>query len=133
MRTWIGFACLLLCMLFLSGIATAQKKKYLVSPSQEVIPFTKEFTAKQVSEYMRNYSKRVSDACGSSITYGFSPDKFPPTDNFGFYHKDVCGQWFTVPADGSIDTVIFHTLGSVGPGPEQPGSMDSTIYFRIFT
>ncbi len=132
MRFWTSVLCLLLGVLLLSGEVAAQKK-YLVSPSQEVIPLTKDQTAKQVSEFIKKYSRNVNDACSSDIIYGFPPDKYPTDVNFGFYHKDVCGQWYTIPADGSIDTVIFHTLGSVGPGPEQPGSMDSTIYFRIFT
>ncbi len=133
MRIWTSFLCLLLSFLFLSGIAHAQKKKYLVSPSQEVIPLSKGESAAQVSEFMKSFSRKASASCSEDITYGFDPEKFPFTDNFGFYHRNVCGQWFTIPADGNIDTVFFHTYNQVGPGPEKPGSMDSTIYFRIFT
>jgi len=130
MRFWTSF----LCILLLSGLVSAQQKKFLVSPNQEVVPLTKDAVQKIMSDYNKGRKKAQMGDCNAQPIYGFPPDKNSPDQNFGFYHNDICGEWFVVPADGSIDTVFFHTLGNVGPSPViYPGSMDSTVYFRIFT
>ncbi len=130
MRFWTSF----LCILLLSGLLSAQQKKFLVSPNQEVIPLDKGTAEKIMNEYRANHRAPSTDPCLVKPTYGFTPDKNPIDQNFGFYHKDVCGEWFVVPANGNIDTIYFHTLAQVGPDPNRfVGAMDSTVLFRVFT
>ena len=49
---------------------------------------------------------------------------YPLNSNFGAYHKDVMGQWFTAKATGTIDTVFWEQWIAVN-------SYDSTIYLCI--
>jgi hypothetical protein len=123
----------LLCVLLLSGLTYAQKKKILVSPNQEVITVGKETTEKLMEQYSRARTKNLQDGCNAKPIYGFDPGKFPEDGGYSFTHNTVCGEWFVVPASGTIDTVYFHTMDKVGPPRSVPGSMDSTVVFRIFT
>ncbi len=122
----------ILCILMLSGVTSAQKKKFLVSPNQEVIPMNKESAEKIMQQYNAERRKSMLAGCVGKPIYGFDPDRFPVGSYYGFYHKDVCGEWFVIPASGTIDTFYFQTYENVGPARSVPGSMDSTVIFRIF-
>jgi len=110
------------CFLF------AQKKQYLISPNQEVLPIEKGENIRQVIEnqYTRTQSA-TKRTCVSTYLCGFTPNWFW-TDwyhRFGGYHRDAFGEWFIVPYTGTIDTVFFFsTYDSIG-------ALDSLLFIRI--
>ena len=122
---------LIISLLLTSSFIYPQSKKFLISPNQEVIPVDKGTTQKILSRFLPKGTKTTSP-CDAKPMYGFVPDLWWPDYIFGFYHKDVCGQWYVIPADATIDTVYFLTGPSVGPGPPFPFGGDSTVIVRIF-
>jgi hypothetical protein len=129
MRFWTSF----LCVLLLSGLVSAQQKKFLVSPNQEVIPVNQETNHKLTTDFTKGPKYSPMADCNTKPIYGFDTARYPFSSNFGFLHKNIAGEWFVMPADGTVDTVYFYTYANVGPGPEVAGSQDSTVLFRIFT
>ncbi len=117
---------LFLSILLLSSFGFAQQR-YLVSPNQEVIPLTKGQLASKLIQKRLNKSSRAANGlaitCGNKFTFGFTEDKYPPTSNFGGYHKDVLGQWYVAKATGTIDSIYWDALGV--------GALDSEILIRI--
>ena len=116
----------LFCLFLLSGVAAAQKR-YLVSPNQEVMPLPPGQTPERViNKYMKRKAEANASASCGQAQFGYYPDRFSST--LGFTHKTTLGQWFVVPATGTIDTVYFYCT-RVGPSW---AIMDSTVYLRIF-
>ncbi len=124
---------LVACLLSLVGTVYSQPNKILVSPNQEVIPISEQRTLDVIKKYKRDRQPQyTSPRCYEQPIYGFQPEFYVPNLKFGFYHKDACGEWFVMPADGTLDTLYFLTGDQVGPSPLQwPGTMDSTVIFRI--
>jgi len=115
---------LFLSVLILSSVMVAQKR-YVVSPNDEVIPLRRgESPASIIAKRTGRSSSAVSAACGNRFHFGYPEDKFPANSNFGAFHKDVMGEWFVSKATGTIDTLFWEVLGSVG-------AQDSTVYVRI--
>ncbi len=113
-------------VLALSSLTFAQKKRYLISPFQEVIPLDEHQSARMMVQAREAASLRAQNAaCSNTVHDGFQVDQFaPPYNNFGATHKDVMGEWFVSNFTGTIDTVFWQTWGSVG-------ALDSTLYVRI--
>jgi hypothetical protein len=115
----------LLFFLLLSGTIIAQQK-YLVSPNDEVIPLRRGESPRSImAKRTGNTTSSTLATCGTRFTFGYSETLYPATSNFGARHKDVMGEWFVAKATGTIDTLFWETLGSVG-------ALDSTLYLRIF-
>ena len=114
------FSLLLLCTML------SAQKKYLVSPNNEVIPLHRGVSAAQAIAQRTgiNSPSSASSVCGFRFTFGYPEDKFPANSNFGAYHKDVMAEWFQLPATGTIDTMFWEVLGSVG-------ALDSVVYIRV--
>jgi hypothetical protein len=113
----------LFTIFFLSQFVYGQVK-YLVSPNNEVIPIKPN---DRVVNYISSKSRvTFQSSCdsNSNFIFGYSPYVYQPTSYFGGNHKDVFGQWFIAPADGTIDT-LFWSMNEVG-------NIDSTISIRIF-
>ncbi|MBI5215405.1 MAG: T9SS type A sorting domain-containing protein [Ignavibacteriae bacterium] len=105
------------------GIAFPQSR-YLVSPTDEVIPLTKaEQTA--ASELNKRLTTSVQTPCSNDVIDGYPSTAFPTSSRFGAYHKDVLGQWFVARFNGRIDTLYWYHSGAIG-------AQDSTIWLRIF-
>lgn len=120
----IRFTVGLLALLLIPGERVDAQKRYLVSPTQEVIPLTPQESAESIIE-VRSTGKLVSGGiCGAKFTYGYTPNYYPPNSNFGAYHRDVMGQWFVAKAVGTIDTIFWRNRASIG-------AYDSTIYIRV--
>ncbi len=118
----------------LSCMTHAQTRKIIVSPNLEVIPMGKESGERIMQRHNAEQARRFLTDCGTKPIYGFDPERHPEIYWFGVHHLEVCGEWFVIPVDGTIDTVYFNTGPDVGPDPVLvPGSMDSTVIFRIFT
>ncbi|MBI5477000.1 MAG: T9SS type A sorting domain-containing protein [Ignavibacteriales bacterium] len=106
---------------FISQIVFGQVK-YLASPNNEVIPIKPN---ERVANFISSKSEVKSQSnCNGDFIFGYSPYVYQPTSNFGGNHKDVFGQWFIAPADGTIDT-LFWSMNEVG-------NADSTVSIRIF-
>ncbi|MBI4547079.1 MAG: hypothetical protein HY707_03805, partial [Ignavibacteriae bacterium] len=114
---------LVLSILLLCSIMVGQKR-FLVSPNNEVIPLTKEQSAALEVQKRVTQTTASSAVCTDKFTFGYTTDNYPPNVNFGAMHKDVMGEWFVAPAAGTIDTVFWFSLGSVG-------ALDSLLYVRI--
>jgi hypothetical protein len=92
------------------GIVFPQSR-YLISPSDEVIPLTKaERTA--AAELNKRFSSSVQTACSNEVLDGYTTRVFPVTSRFGAYHKDVLGQWYVTRFSGRIDTLFWYMNGS---------------------
>jgi hypothetical protein len=118
------FFSLILSVLLLSAVMSAQKR-YLVSPNDEVIPIEPGKSANTtIKEWKHRVTTSNSGACTDVFYFGFPQEIYPLTNNFGAYHKDVMGQWFTAKATGTIDTVFWEQWVQVG-------AQDSTVYMRI--
>lgn len=118
------FFSMLLSVLLLSGMLSAQKK-ILVTPTDEVIPIEPGSSA---SVLMKQWEQRQisakTGACSDKLYFGYDPVTYPVTSNFGAFHKDVMGQWYEAKADGTIDTIFMQTFGAIG-------AYDSTVYVRV--
>ncbi|MBI5020320.1 MAG: hypothetical protein HZB59_02695 [Ignavibacteriales bacterium] len=111
----------LLVIIVCSQITFGQVK-YLVSPNNEVIPLK---PSERAVNYINSKSGvRLQSSCKVDFIFGYSPDVYQPTSYFGGNHKDVFGQWFVAPADGTIDT-LFWSMSEVN-------NYDSTVSIRIF-
>jgi hypothetical protein len=120
-----SFLFLAFVTLFASGGVTLGQKRFLVSHNDEVIPLRKGESAISVMARRTGRSSISSSAdCGNRFIFGYPEDKFPSTDGFFAHHKDVMGEWFVAKATGTIDTIFWEMLGSVG-------AKDSTAYVRI--
>jgi hypothetical protein len=113
-----------LSLFLLCGLLSAQQK-YLVSPKSEVIPVRRGQSAAQLMAKKLQYTPASANlACGTRFTFGFDTLHFPWSSNFGAYHKDVMAEWLLFPATGTVDTLFWQALGSVG-------CLDSTLYIRF--
>jgi len=116
---------LILFLIAASCLTFGQKKRYLVTPYQEVIPLEKGESARMLMEARVREAERAKNAaCSNSVIDGFTTTAFPVTSRFGAYHKDVMGEWFQVRFTGKIDTFYWSGNGTVG-------ALDSTLYVRI--
>src|SRR2546428_11177408 len=112
---------LLVSVLVLSSLLFAQQK-YLVSPRDEVIPLRPgENPSSVIAKSSGRDLSSANAACPSAFIFGFDPNHYPVTSNFGAYHKDVMAEWLIAPATGTIDTIYWQCLGSVG-------ALDSTLF-----
>jgi hypothetical protein len=119
------FFSLFLSVLLLSAVMTAQQKRYLVSPNDEVIPIEPGKSATTaIKEWKQRVTSSNSGVCTDVFYFGYPQEIYPLTNNFGAYHKDVMGQWFTAKATGTIDTVFWEQWTAVN-------AYDSTVYLRI--
>ncbi len=118
------FFSLFLSVLILSAVMSAQKR-YLVSPNDEVIPIEQGKSASaSIKEWKQRMISSRNGACSNKFYFGFPQEIYPLTNNFGAYHKDVMGQWFTAKATGTIDSLFWEQWVAVN-------SYDSTVYLRI--
>jgi hypothetical protein len=119
------FFSLFLSVLLLTAVMSAQKR-YLVSPTNEVRPIDPGMSATGIiKEWEQRTASSKNAACPSVFYFGYTQTNYPLAGpSFGATHKDVMGQWYVVPATGSIDTVFWLT-GSVNK------SYDSTLFLRI--
>jgi len=118
------FFSLFLSVLLLSAVMSAQKR-YLVSPNEEVIPVEPgKSAAAAIKEWKQRVTSSTNGACSSVFYFGYPQSLYPINSNFGAYHRDVMGQWFTAPATGTIDTVFWEQWTNVN-------SYDSTLFLRI--
>jgi len=117
---------LILSTLLLSSLGFAQQR-YLISPNQEVIPLKKgQVASRLIARRLKKSSDRSVNAttgCSNPVIYGYTESKYPPTQVFTGYHKDVLGQWYVAQATGRIDT-IFWESGDVG-------ALDSELIISI--
>ncbi len=124
---------MLLCILFSGSLCWSQQNTYLISPNQEVIPLGNRRPGDIIARYSRSRGGFASSGCGNFVA-GYDTIRHPMDQRVEFYHKEVCGQWYVAPADGTIDTVYYYVGDHVGPSPHPgPGEMDSTVFFRIFS
>ncbi|TAK56303.1 MAG: T9SS type A sorting domain-containing protein [Bacteroidetes bacterium] len=109
-----------------SPVAQGKKKRYLVTPHQEVIPIDEETSASAILQArVRDAERARNAACSGSVFDGWTISKFQtPYSNFGAKHKDVMGQWFVANSSGNIDTIFWQALGLVG-------AKDSLLYLRV--
>lgn len=115
---------LILSVLILSAVMSAQKR-YLVSPNDEVIPIDPGTSAAASAKaWKQQMVSSRNGVCTDKFYFGYPQTIYPLNSNFGAYHKDVMGQWFTAKATGSIDTVFWEQWNAVN-------AYDSTIYLRI--
>jgi hypothetical protein len=118
------FFSLFLSVLILSAVMSAQKR-YLVSPNDEVIPIEQgKSAASSIKEWKQRMISSRNGVCSNKFYFGFPQEIYPLTSNFGAYHKDVMGQWFTAKATGTIDTLFWEQWTAVN-------AYDSTVYLRI--
>src|SRR5713101_2407592 len=109
--------------LFVFAIAHSQQR-LLVSPNSEIIPLKRNERMIAAAKLLR-LTNPAATLCGNKFTFGYPEELFPPNANFGAFHKDVMGEWFIAPASGTIDTIFWEALGSVG-------ALDSLVSVRIF-
>ncbi len=103
---------------------TFPQSRYLVSPTDEVIPLTKaEQTA--AAELNKRFSPSVQTACSNSVLDGYTETAFPTNSNFGARRNDVLGQWYVARFDGRIDTLYFSNYGS-------SSTQNALVNIRIF-
>jgi hypothetical protein len=115
---------LLLCVL-LAGSALAQQQRYLVSPNDDYFPLKRGVTPASIMAKQSGRGPASATAsCGNRFTFGYPENLYPPTVNHVARHKDVMGEWFVAKATGTIDTIFWETLGTVG-------ALDSTLYIRV--
>lgn len=112
---------ILFTTVFISQLVFGQVK-YLISPNCEVIPI--ELNGCVVDYISSKNGFELQSSCDGNFIYGYSPDIYPSTSNFSGNHKDVFGQWFVAPVDGTIDTLYF-SINDVG-------NADSIVSIRIF-
>ena len=108
----------------LTSYTALSQERILISPQDEVIPLKRGESALQVARH-HGLGQRSSGECTDHFTFGFDEGRFPPNNNFGSRHKDVVADWFIAPAAGTIDTIFWESLGSVG-------ALDSLVSVRIF-
>lgn len=115
----------IMLLLVCCNAALVAQQRYLVSPNDEVIPLRKGEQASAVIAKRTGHAAPGNNAtCGNQFTFGYPEYSYPATSNFGARHKDVMAQWFVAKANGTIDTIFWRNLGSVG-------ALDSTLYLRI--
>jgi hypothetical protein len=115
---------LFLSVLILSAVMSAQKR-YLVSPTDEVIPIDPQVgAAAAMKEWKQRMASSKNGVCSNKFHFGYDPAIYGLDANFGGYHKDVFGQWFTAKATGTIDTLFWSQWNAVN-------SYDSTVFLRI--
>src|SRR5262245_3075699 len=97
-----------------SNQAVAQQK-YLVSPTDDFIPITKGTSAVSIlqTKFGRDVASAAS-ACTDQAMFGYPPSLYPSTVNHVGRHKDVMGMWFVAKATGTIDTLFWNTLSTIG-------------------
>ncbi len=113
----------ILIVWFFICATTYGQQRVLISPNNEVIPLKR---GDNVTDVAKKYGVRTQTAsvCGTRFTFGYPDVLFPPNSNFGTYHKNVMGEWFVAPASGTIDTIYWENLGSIG-------ALDSLLSVRI--
>ncbi len=118
---------LFLSVLLLCSFAYSQQQ-YLVSPNQEVIPISKsQLAARELAKRLKKgqaTTNKAAAVCTDKFYFGYTEDKFPNTNNFGAFHKDVMGQWYVAPASGTLDTIFWDSFGAVG-------AKDSIVKLRV--
>ncbi len=115
-------------LMALSCLTFAQKKRYLISPRQEVIPIDKNESARLLMESKsRAHTVQSTNACSNSVLDGFTPVPYESYINsrFGGYHKDVFGEWFVAKYTGTLDTMFWYSAN------EDVGAKDSLVFIRI--
>ncbi len=116
---------LLLPLLVIPGPAATGQDRYLVSPAGEVIPIRHGESAATLIKNRQARKLLQSDSiCTDHFFFGFPPELYPTTVNFGSYHSDVIAEWFVAKASGRIDTIYWLQWMSVG-------AFDSTVYLRV--
>ncbi len=99
------------------------QQQYLVAPDAEIVPLGPGADASSViRDRRRNAQAAVGGYCGP---YGYPGDPWPAAGWFNAYHRDVMGQWYVSPVQGTIDTIFWWT-GAIGDW-----LMDSTVYLRV--
>ncbi len=116
--------CLLLFFSMFITAEMASQQRYLISPNSEVIPLSQEENSATIIQRRSHGIASSADTCTDKFTFGYHPEAFPITSSFGSYHRDVIGQWFVVPASGTIDTIFWMNSSTIG-------AYDSTIYLRV--
>lgn len=114
---------LLAAALFLA-VPVRSQQRYLVSPKAEVIPLSPDESAAEVVKARSLRSLSSDGICPDKFVFGYSPDAYTINSNFGSYHRDVLGEWFTAPASGTIDSIFWSNRALVG-------AYDSTVYLRV--
>jgi hypothetical protein len=107
-----------LCLL--GGHLLTAQERYLISPTNEVIPIAKHASAAQ---QIRELSQRTG-SCDRFIL-GYPPELYPLGFIWYVDQKEVLGQWYVAPASGAIDTVFWVGASTVG-------AEDSLVILRIF-
>lgn len=119
------FSILCLSVLLASSVLLAQQK-VVVNYNGDMIPVKK---GQSPSEVIKQHSgigaRSVNAACSDQTTFGYKPADYPCDQPFVGYHKDVWGQWFIAPSDGTIDTFYFWTN-------DQNEMQDSSAKIRLF-
>jgi len=111
--------------LFVLSSSLLAQKRYVVSPHDEVIPLRKGESPSSIITKRTHLSiSSATVTCGDEFVLGYPMNLYPANGNFGTHHKDVIGQWFIAKANGTIDTIFWEALGSVG-------ALDSTVYLRV--
>ena len=117
---------LLFFLFLLTGVAYPQDR-YLVSPNDDFIPLRKgESGSAIMNARMKKFANSTSSlaTCSNQATFGFTESLFPPSVNHVARHKDVMGQWFVAKATGTIDTIYWDVLSTIG-------AKDSLVYIRV--
>src|SRR5262249_2760775 len=74
-----------------------------------------------------NFSGSSRDiTCPNPTIFGHPPNSYPITAFVHAYHTDVVGEWITLPATGSLDTVYWYMAGNIG-------AEDSTVLMHAHT
>ena len=112
----------LLTLSFLLTCSVYSQYRILVKPNDEVIPLEKGGYAVDI---IKSRSHTMPTSCGSNyFKFGYTEEIYPPSSNFGSYHKDALGMWFIAQAEGTLDTLYWYM--------NDIGNSDSTLSIRIF-
>ncbi|HTK81349.1 MAG TPA: FlgD immunoglobulin-like domain containing protein [Bacteroidota bacterium] len=113
-----------LLLLSIFALQASAQQRYLVTPKDEVIPLRRNQAAANVLKQRASLPSGSAAICGTRFTFGYPEDKFPANSNFGATHKDVLAEWLIMPTSGTLDTLFWEVLGSVG-------AQDSTILISV--
>ncbi|HEV8538402.1 MAG TPA: T9SS type A sorting domain-containing protein [Bacteroidota bacterium] len=118
---------ILLLSLVLAVPTAEGQKRFLVSPTNDVIPLRKGESAREAVEKLTSGQRlREKSQTNSAQTdrFGYPPDLNPVDGTLLAFHKDVVAMWFVIPATGFIDSIFWQA------GPDV-GALDSTIYVQM--